>query len=82
LVPIGIIASIGLFFFPWGTVINGYILWLLFSSKGRFVMSPEYQEVIAATPHMKHRTSIVVILLGILLLVVLGSGLMWVSFAP
>jgi hypothetical protein len=68
----GIFSGVGLLGFPLGTIINGFILYLLFSKKGKMVFSPEYQEVIAQTPHIKYRTSIVVwIALGILLLLVL-----------
>lgn len=68
----GIFSGVGLLGFPLGTIINGFILYLLFSKKGKMVFSPEYQEVIAQTPHIKYRTSIIVwIALGILLLLVL-----------
>jgi hypothetical protein len=68
----GVFSGIGLLGFPLGTIINGFILYLLFSKKGKTVFSPEYQEVIAQTPHIKYRTSIIVwIALGILLLLVL-----------
>ncbi len=68
----GIFSGVGLLGFPLGTIINGFILYLLFSKKGKVVFSPEYQEVIAQTPHIKYRTSIIVwIALGILLLLVL-----------
>lgn len=68
----GILSGIGLLGFPLGTIINGYILYLLFSQKGKIVFSPEYQEVIQQTPHIKYKTSIVVwILLGLVVLLVL-----------
>lgn len=70
-IPTGILAGIGLLGFPLGTLINGYILYLLFSQKGSMVFSPEYREVIAQTPHMKYKTSIVVwVLLGLVLLLI------------
>jgi hypothetical protein len=70
-IPSGILSGLGLLGFPLGTLINGYILYLLFSAKGKMVFSPEYQRVIAETPHIKYRTSIVIwILLGLLLLFV------------
>ena len=59
-VPVGILAGLGLIQIPIGTLINGYILFLIFSRKGRTVLSPEYREVIEQTPHIKPRTSIVV----------------------
>lgn len=68
----GIFSGIGLLGFPLGTLINGYILYLLFSQKGKMVFSEEYQEVIAQTPHIKYRTSIVVwIFLGLVVFLLL-----------
>jgi hypothetical protein len=70
-----IFAGIGLLGFPFGTIINAYILYLLLSGKGRMVFSPEYRTIIEQTPHIKYRTSIVVwILLGLVVLL-LGFGL-------
>src|ERR1044072_5289523 len=58
---VGIILSVlGLLGFPIGTLISAYILYLLLSKKGRTIFSPEYQDVIAATPHVKYKTSILV----------------------
>ena len=69
--PTGILSGIGLFGFPMGTLINGWILYLVFSKKGSTVFSEEYRRVIAETPHIKYRTSVVVwILLGLLLLLI------------
>lgn len=66
-IPAGILAALGLLGFPIGTLINGYILYLLFSAKGKMVFSDEYQQVIADTPDIKYRTSIVVWILVALL---------------
>ncbi len=72
---ITVFSVIGLLGVPVGTLISGFILYLLWSQKGNFVFTTEYQEVIKATPHIKYKTSIVVwILLGLLLLF-LGVGL-------
>lgn len=80
-VAAGILSGIGLLGFPFGTLINGYILYLLFSKKGQMVFSEEYQRIIEQTPHVKYRTSIIVwIFLGILLLLIL-LGLMGALFA-
>jgi hypothetical protein len=65
-------ACLGLLAFPMGTLINGYILWLFLSAKGRMVLSPEYAEIVRITPHIKHRTSIIVWILLVLLFVVLS----------
>ncbi len=70
-VPVGVLSGIGLLGFPMGTLINGYILYLVFSAKGRTVFSEEYQEVIAQTPDIKYRSSIIAwAFLGLLLAVI------------
>lgn len=62
--------------FPIGTIINGYILWLLVSRKGKIVFSAEYQRIIADTPHVKFRTPVyawVILALFIVGLVLLAA---------
>jgi hypothetical protein len=65
------LSCIGLLGFPLGTLINIYILVKILGQQGQFVLTPEYQRIIAATPHVKQKTSIVVWVLLILLLVIL-----------
>jgi len=68
-----VLAAIGLLGFPVGTLINGYILYLMLSKKGKRIFEDDYKDIIEATPHVKHRTSIVVwIALGLLVLVFVG----------
>ena len=67
-----LLAAIGLLSIPIGTLINGYILYLLHSARGKRVFSEEYRAVMAATPHIRYRTSRVVIGLAILLVVLLA----------
>jgi hypothetical protein len=55
-----VLSALGLLGFPIGTLVNAYILYLYLSKKGRTIFAPEYKDVIAATPHVKYRTSIVV----------------------
>ncbi len=75
-IPTGILSGLGLLGFPIGTIVNGYILWLIFSQKGKTVFSDEYQAVIAQTPHIKYRTSVLVwILLGLVLLIIAVGGI-------
>ena len=70
-IPAGILSGIGLLYLGLGTIVNAYILYLLFCQKGKTVFSDEYKRVIAETPHIKYRTSIVVwVLLGLLLLLI------------
>lgn len=74
--PATILAAIGLLAFPLGTLINGYILYLLQSKKGTMVFSQEYKQVIEATPEIKYKTSILIwVLLGIVLLGLLAAML-------
>jgi len=66
-----VLAVIGLLGFPVGTLINVYILYLLHSAKGKRIFAPDYPAIVAATPSVKYRTSIVVwIVLGLLVLVI------------
>jgi len=72
----GVFAAIGLIGFPLGTLINGYILYLLFSAKGKMVFSEEYQGIIDATPHVKYKTSIIVWLILALLVLSIAAAVM------
>lgn len=63
-----------------GLLIAGYILYLLVSPAGSMVFSPAYKGVMARTPHIRYKTSIVLkIFLGlivfVLLLAVVGAVL-------
>ena len=60
---------------PIGGAINIYILYLVWSAKGKYVCSDEYHDIIAQTPHIKYKTSIIVkILLWVLLAVLICGG--------
>lgn len=57
---------------PVGGIIPGYILYLLYSKKGRRIFQSDYPDIIAATPDVKYKTSVVVwVLLALLVLVIL-----------
>lgn len=74
-----VLSVIGLLGFPIGTLINGYILYLLHCAKGKRIFEPDYADIVAATPFVKYRTSAVVwVVLGLLLLVILASVLVGV----
>jgi len=74
-----IVASIysvlGLLGIPIGTLISAYFLYLLLSQKGTYVFSEEYARVRAATPHIKYRTSIWVLVIVALLVLVFVIGI-------
>ncbi|MGE9295746.1 MAG: hypothetical protein ACQKBV_05605 [Puniceicoccales bacterium] len=73
-IPATILACLGLLNIPIGTLINGYILWLIWSRKGKMVFSEEYQDVIEKTPHIKYKTPLVVwILVGLVLFGLLAA---------
>ena len=73
-IGVGIISGIGVLGFPIGTLINGYILYLFFSQKGNYILTPEYAEIVRQTPHIKHKTSIIIwIFVGLLVLLILGG---------
>ncbi|MEJ1963822.1 MAG: hypothetical protein WDO56_20595 [Gammaproteobacteria bacterium] len=68
-----VLSGIGLLGFPVGTLINGYILYLLLAKKGKRIFEDDYPAIVAATPDVKHRTSVVTwIALGILVLLLVG----------
>lgn len=64
-------SCLGLLAFPVGTLINGVILANLLGAKGKLVFSDDYKRITAATPHIKYKSSILVILLAVILLLVL-----------
>ena len=70
-----ILAGIGLLGFPLGTLINGYILYLIHGEKGKRVMSAEYQSVVAQTPHIKYQMSLIVKIFLVLILALFILGI-------
>ena len=63
-----------LFAFPMGTLLGIYSLYLIHSKRGLFILTEEYQGIRARTPHIKYRTSpLVLILLGLLIALVLAG---------
>ncbi len=71
-IPVTLFSVLGLFLVPLGTIINGYILYLIYSSRGTVVFSDEYKEVIRQTPDIKYRTSVIVWIFVLLLFAVLS----------
>jgi hypothetical protein len=68
-----VLSVIGLLGFPVGTLVNGYILYLMASKKGKRIFESDYADIVEATPHIKYRTSVIVwIVLGLLLVAVVG----------
>ncbi len=74
----GILSAFGLIAVPVGTAISILLLYILFCKKGRFVTTPAYREIIAKTPHVKRKTSIVVWISLALLLLILAGGVFFI----
>ena len=74
----GIFSVFGLFAIPVGTAISILLLYIVFCKKGRFVTTPAYKEIIAKTPHVKRKTSIVVWIFLALLLLLLAGGIFFI----
>lgn len=72
--PVGILSGIGLLSVPIGTLINAYILYVVFGKKGKMVFSPEYQEIVRQTPHIQYRTPLIAWIVLVLFLVALAVG--------
>lgn len=78
-IPAGVLSVLGLFGFPLGTLISLYVLYLLFSQKGRYILSPEYAAIVSNTPHIKYKTSVLV-WIGLALVVAAVGGLIASAF--
>jgi hypothetical protein len=76
-IPSTILSLIGLVGIPLGTLINGYILYLLHSKKGVTVFSPEYKRIIAETPQVAYKSSRGLVLVALILV---GGFLAFVAF--
>jgi hypothetical protein len=77
-----VLSCLGLLAIPIGTLISGYFLYLLASSKGQYVFSPEYTRIRKATPHIVYKTSIWVwVVLALFILFIVGMIVMAFSGA-
>lgn len=56
-VPAAIMAALSLLNVPIGTILGIAVFYFVFSEKGTYCFSPEYQEIIRQTPHVKLKTS-------------------------
>lgn len=79
---VGILSGIGLLNLPIGTLINGYILLLVFGEKGKVVFSEEYARAREQTPHMKYKTPRATKICLLVLLALIVAGLLLTVMAP
>ena len=82
-IPGTLFATVGLLGFPIGTLINGYILYLIWCRQGRTILESGYQDIIRATPHVEYKRTIgdkvafgilIAFLLGIVVLFVISTN--------
>lgn len=72
-IPGTVLAAVGLLGIPVGTIISLAILWMIWSAKGKVVLSPQYAAIVAATPHVRYRMTVVDwIVWGLLAAVLIG----------
>lgn len=76
-IPGIVLCSIGLLRFPMGTIFCILFIYYLANKRGSFVLSPAYRAIVAATPHVKRKTSSLTIIVLLLLLVILGLVIFW-----
>lgn len=69
-----IMSILGLFGFGC-PCISVFALYLLLSSKGEMVYSPQYKEIVQATPHIRYKTSMIVWILLFILLGLIAFGI-------
>jgi hypothetical protein len=71
------ISVIGLLAIPVGTLVHGYILYLLWCEKGRRVLAPDYAAIIRATPAVRYKVTVGDwIALALLVLLIVGFAAM------
>lgn len=81
--PAAALAGVGLLGLPIGPVINAYVLYVLLSPQGGRILSPDYEQVLAATPAVWRRPSAVLVVFAILvllhqlMLVIAVSDVVW-----
>jgi hypothetical protein len=66
---------------PTGPLFGAYGLYLVFSAKGRMVLSSAYREIVAQTPHLRYRTSSAVKILLLVVLIILAGIIAMAIFA-
>ena len=80
-IPAMVFSLLGMLNIPIGTLLGIYTLYLIFSAKGNVVLAESYQRVIAQTPEIKYKTSIIAKVFVVILLVFLAIGLGAAIFA-
>jgi len=80
-IPATILAILGLLNIPVGTLLSIFLLYLMFNKDGKVVLSKEYQEVMAATPHIKYKTPLCLIIIVAIFLIAIVAAIAIPQFA-
>jgi len=80
-IPAAILSAVSVTRLPIGPLFGAYGLYLVFSAKGRMVLSPAYREIVAQTPHLRYRTSSAVKILLVVVLIILAGIIAMAIFA-
>lgn len=82
-IPGTVLSAFGLLGVPVGTLINGYILYLIWCKQGQTILAVGYQDIIRATPHVRYKRTLGdKIALGIVIALLVGVAiLIFVSFS-
>ncbi len=76
-IPGTVLSVFGLLGIPVGTLINGYILYLIWCKQGQTILANGYQDVIRATPHVKYKRTLGdKIALGIVIAMLAGVAIL------
>jgi hypothetical protein len=78
---VGILSGFGLLLSPLGTIVNGFILYLVFSAAGRYILSPDYAAVVRQTPQLTPNPVIQVVLVSVAMLLALIATIARLFFA-
>jgi hypothetical protein len=82
--PVLVAAALGLLLSPLLIPLNGFALFLVFSTKGKVVLSPQYVQIIRKTPQVQSSGIVGRVLLaaGLAVLLMAAAGLIgiWITF--
>jgi hypothetical protein len=76
-IPGTVLSAFGMLGIPVGTLINGYILYLIWCKQGQTILADGYQDIIRATPHVKYKRTLGdKIALGIVIAMLVGVAIL------
>jgi len=79
-IPVAVVSAVGSLLFLPAIPICVFIVYVVYCPAGRMVFSSQHRGVIAQTPHIKYRTSWLVLALLLILVGLLGLSLLYTLF--